>query len=65
MYSLIVSVARQLLVLIPAAYILARIGGLELIWWSFPIAELMSFVVNCYFMYRINKDIISKVPDGA
>ncbi len=65
MYSLIVSVARQLLVLIPAAYILARIGGLDLIWWSFPIAELMSFAVNCYFMYRINKDIISKVPDGV
>ena len=65
MYSLIVSVARQLVVLIPAAYILARIGGLDLIWWSFPIAELMSFVVNCYFMYKINKDIISKVPDGV
>jgi putative MATE family efflux protein len=62
-YSLIVSVARQLVVLIPAAYILARIGGLDLIWWSFPIAELMSFAVNCYFMWRINRDIISKVGD--
>ncbi len=62
-YSLIVSVARQLVVLIPAAYILAKIGGLSLIWWSFPIAELMSFAVNCYFMWRINRDIISKVPD--
>ncbi|MCR4806379.1 MAG: MATE family efflux transporter [Lachnospiraceae bacterium] len=64
-YSLIVSVARQLVVLIPAAYILAKIGGLDLIWWSFPIAELMSFAVNCYFMWRINRDIISKVPDGT
>ena len=62
-YSLIVSVARQLVVLIPAAYILAKIGGLDLIWWSFPIAELMSFVVNVYFMWRINRDIISKVED--
>ena len=64
-YSLIVSVARQLVVLIPAAYILAKIGGLDLIWWSFPIAELMSFVVNVYFMWRINRDIISKVGDDA
>ena len=63
-YSLIVSVARQLIVLIPAAYIFARIGGLDLIWWSFPVAELMSFAVNCFFLYRINKNIISKVPDG-
>ncbi len=64
-YSLIVSVARQLIVLIPAAYIFARIGGLDLIWWSFPVAELMSFVVNCFFLYRINKNIISKVPDNV
>ncbi|MBR4718763.1 MAG: MATE family efflux transporter [Lachnospiraceae bacterium] len=64
-YSLIVSVARQLVVLIPAAYILAKLGGLDLIWWSFPVAELMSFVVNCFFMYRINKNIISKVGDNV
>ena len=64
-YSLIVSIARQLVVLIPAAYIFARIGGLSLIWWSFPVAELMSFAVNCFFMYKINKDIISKVPDNV
>ena len=64
-YSLIVSVARQLVVLIPAAYILAKIGGLDLIWWSFPVAELMSFAVNCFFLYRINKRIISKVPDNV
>ncbi|MCR5508214.1 MAG: MATE family efflux transporter [Lachnospiraceae bacterium] len=64
-YSLIVSVARQLVVLIPAAYILARIGGLALIWWCFPIAELMSFIVTCYFLYRINREIISRVPDLA
>ncbi|MCR5357214.1 MAG: MATE family efflux transporter [Lachnospiraceae bacterium] len=64
-YSLIVSIARQLVVLIPAAYILAKIGGLPLIWWCFPIAELMSFAVNCFFMYRINKEIISKVPDNV
>ncbi len=64
-YSLIVSVARQLVVLIPAAYILAKIGGLDLIWWSFPIAELMSCAVNVYCMGRSNRDIISKVGDDA
>ena len=46
MYSLYVSVARQLVVLLPAAYILAKIGGLSLIWWSFPIAEVMSFIIS-------------------
>ncbi|MBQ8970547.1 MAG: MATE family efflux transporter, partial [Lachnospiraceae bacterium] len=62
-YSLIVSVARQLVVLIPAAWLLARLGGLDLIWWSFPIAELMSLIFSSFFLWRINRDIISKVPD--
>lgn len=62
-YSLIVSVARQLVVLLPVAYILAKIGGLTLIWWCFPIAEVMSLIVTTFFLIRINKQIICKVPD--
>ncbi|MCR5109153.1 MAG: MATE family efflux transporter [Lachnospiraceae bacterium] len=62
-YSLIVSIARQLVVLIPVAYILARIGGLDLIWYSFPIAEIMSLAFSLFFLIRINRDIISKVPE--
>lgn len=61
LYSLITSVARQLVVLIPAAFILARLGGLAAIWWSFPVAELMSFICSAVFLYIINKKIISKV----
>ncbi len=64
-YSLIVSMARQLLVLIPAAYILAKIGGLDAIWWSFPIAEVMSLIVSVFFLIRINKRIISRVGDSV
>ena len=61
LYSLITSIARQLVVLIPAAYILAKVGGLDAIWWSFPIAELMSLVCSAVFLAIINKKIISKV----
>jgi len=64
-YSLVVSVARQLVVLIPVAYILSKIGGLKLIWWSFPIAEIMSLCVTTFFLVKIYKDIISKVPDNV
>ncbi|MGN0426387.1 MAG: MATE family efflux transporter [Agathobacter sp.] len=45
-YSMYVSLARQLVVLLPAAYILAKLGGLALIWWSFPIAEVMSMIIT-------------------
>lgn len=65
MYTLVVSVCRQLIVLIPAAFILSKIGGLSLIWWSFPLAELMSVAVNVIFMIIINKNIISKIPDNV
>ena len=42
MYSLYISVARQLVVLVPAAYLLSLSGVLGNVWWSFPIAELIS-----------------------
>ena len=58
MYSLYVSVARQLVVLLPAAYILAKLGGLSAIWWSFPIAELMSCLISTVCLIRIYKKVI-------
>lgn len=61
-YSLVVSIARQLVVLIPVAYILSKIGGLDLIWWSFPIAEVMSLCVSAYLLFRIYRKIIKPVP---
>lgn len=64
-YSLVVSVARQLVILIPAAYILARIGGLDFVWWSFPLAELMSLCVSTVFLVITWKKVISRVPDNV
>ena len=64
-FSMIVSIMRQLVVLIPAAYILAKLGGLTAVWWSFPIAEIASLIVSTTFLVHINKTIISKIPDGS
>lgn len=63
-YSMIVSIMRQLVVLVPAAYILARVGGLDAVWWSFPIAELMSLVVSACCLLSIYKKIIRPLPEG-
>lgn len=52
-YSLITSVCRQLLVLLPVAYIFAHAFGLHAVWWSFPVAELMSLAVSLYLLKRI------------
>ena len=64
-YGLVVSVARQLVVLLPVAFILARIGGLHAVWWAFPIAEMMSFCASSLFMIRINKKVISNIPENV
>lgn len=65
MYSLYVSVARQLVVLLPAAYILAKIGGLDLIWWAFPIAELMSCAISTICLLLTYRRVIKPLPDEA
>ena len=64
MYSAIVSVARQLVVLIPVAYLMSLTGNVRMVWWAFPIAEAMSLAVSIFFMFRINRKIISQVADN-
>lgn len=54
-YSTITSLCRQLIVLVPAAYLLSLSGNVDLIWWSFPIAEVVSSVLSVIFYGRIYK----------
>ncbi|WMI80512.1 MATE family efflux transporter [Anaerotignum sp. MB30-C6] len=56
-YSLITSIARQLVVLMPAAYFLARLGNLNNVWLAFPIAEIMAFILCTIFIVRIVKKL--------
>lgn len=60
-YSMFVSIARQLVVLIPAAYILAQFGNVNYVWWAFPIAEGMSLLMSTIYILKINKEVISKI----
>ncbi|MCR5101538.1 MAG: MATE family efflux transporter [Butyrivibrio sp.] len=57
-YSLIVSVARQLAVLIPVAWLLSLSGNLNLVWLSFPIAEVVSLTVSFIFYKKVHKEIV-------
>ena len=49
-YSFLVSVLRQLVALVPAAWLLSLSGDVNMVWWSFPIAELMSLAASAYFL---------------
>lgn len=57
-YSLALSFIRQLVVLLPAAYILSLSGNVNFVWWSFPIAEMAAIVISVIFMLRVNKTIL-------
>ena len=68
-YAMITSICRQLVILLPAAFVLAKIGMAvgndNLVWLSFPIAEVASLIVSCTLYRRLYKNVISKVGEGV
>lgn len=57
-YSLVVSLGRQLVVLIPAAWLLSLLGNINYVWFAFPIAEIVSLTITFIYFRRIKKNII-------
>jgi putative MATE family efflux protein len=64
-YSMIVAVCRQLLVLLPVAWLLAQTDRLELVWWAFPIAEIASVILSAIFLRRTVRSAGSKMAAAA
>lgn len=64
-YSMIVSIARQLCVLLPVAKLLSLSGNVNLIWWAFPIAELISMMLTGFFLFRINRQVIRHIGEKS
>ena len=62
-YSMCISFARQLVVLVPAAYLLSLSGDVNAVWWSFPIAEVASIAVSLLMFRRVYRTIIAKIPE--
>lgn len=60
-YSMINSICRQLVVLLPAAYLLAQLGNVNYVWFAFPIAEVASATLTILFLIKIKKQIIDKI----
>jgi len=60
-YSLITSATRQLGVLLPVAFLFSLTGNINLVWLSFPIAEIASVALSAFFLVRIYKKVIRHV----
>ena len=65
LYSMFVSIARQLVVLVPAAWLLSRTGQLSAVWWAFPIAEIMSALVSTLFLLHLKKTLLLPLEQQA
>ena len=57
-YSLFVSLGRQLVILIPAAWLLAQTGNVNNVWWCFMIAETASLVLSLIFFRKIYNRLV-------
>lgn len=52
-YSVVISICRQLGALIPLAYLFSLSGDVSLVWWAFPLAEVVSVILCFAFMRRV------------
>ncbi len=57
-YTTITSLCRQLVVLVPAAYLLSLTGNVNAVWWSFPLAEIVSATLTVFFFIRVYRQKI-------
>ena len=61
-YSMFISILRQLAVLLPVAWLIARLtGDVKAVWWCFPIAELVALVLCLFFYRKCNNKMLAKL----
>ncbi|MGN0537900.1 MAG: MATE family efflux transporter [Acutalibacteraceae bacterium] len=63
LYSMVVSICRQLVILVPAAFLLSLSGNVQFVWWAFPIAEVASLTLSIIFLFIVKKHTIDLLPD--
>ena len=61
--SMMISITRQLIILLPSAYILAKFGGIHAVWWSFNIAEIGSLTLSLLFFNHMYNKIIKHLGE--
>ena len=61
--SMKISITRQLIILLPSAYILAKFGGIHAVWWSFNIAEIASLTLSLLFFKHMYNKIIKHLGE--
>ena len=64
-YSMITSLVRQLIVLIPCAFLIGRLtGDVTMVWYAFVIAEIFSLALSVFYYRRIHRHVIRPLTQG-
>ncbi|MCD7884852.1 MAG: MATE family efflux transporter [Lachnospiraceae bacterium] len=63
-YSMLISIMRQLVCLIPLAFLFAQTGDVSKVWLAWPIAEIVSISCGLFFLNRINKQLIRPMREA-
>ena len=61
LHSLLISVLRQIVIILPVAYLLSLTGSVSNVWWSYPIAEVASFILSVFFLRKTFKKLNREV----
>ena len=61
--SLIITCLRQLILVVPITYILAKLFGLEMAWWAFPITEIICCILSIIFMAKVKRTKIEMIEE--
>jgi putative MATE family efflux protein len=64
-FSMFVSIGRQLVTLLPVAYLLSLTGDVNAVWFAYPIAEMVCVVLSVVFYVYIYKRKIKTIPDDV
>lgn len=60
-FSMVVSIVRQLGVLLPTAYLFSRFGTLKSVWFAFPVAEVVAVVMCTFFVVKVYRKVIANL----
>lgn len=61
--SMLISIFRQLIIVLPLAYLLSRTGNLNLVWWSFPVSDVLALIFAGFLLMRTYRQVIQPLSD--
>ena len=61
--SMLISIFRQLLIVLPLAFLLSKTGNLDLVWWAFPVSDVLALIFAGYLLMRTYRQVIAPLAD--